>query len=460
MSIVEPERRTQVIGKYDIIVAGGGPSGTGAAIAAARSGANTLLLERYGFLGGMYTAGFVVGIHVDKTIPMKEYEEDRPLLGGTVQEMMDKLMSLKGVIPSEITLKYTGSNYTPSDPEMMKIALMEMVEDAGAKQLLHSVAVDAIVEDNKVKGVIIESKSGRQAILADVVIDCTGDGDVAVAAGCEWKKAPAKKLLSMPLHVQIGGIDYKKAGEVTPEKQKELRKKAEKEGFRAFIDTPEASKPRFPVPLGGKRPMIPPEVLKKYWQRGYEGNIRFSYNMEEGDLVGGDCSDVMDLTAAELYTRRMVYKALTFAQKNVPGYENAYLVATAPQIGVRESRRIMGEYVLTLKEDIEKLRKHNDVICQARRNPGTRYEDALPAFDIPYRCLVPRKINGILTAGRCISIDHDAAWIIAIRDEQQAMAIGEASGAAAALAVKSRVEPRDIDVQTLQETLRKHGVNI
>jgi hypothetical protein len=459
MSIVEPERKIPVIGKYDVIVAGGGPSGTGAAIAAARNGANTLLIERYGFLGGMYTAGFVLGVHLDKTYPIPKYEDEKPLLGGVVQEMMEKLVKMRGTFPPHVWAQADVGGalhhrYIPTDPEMMKIALMEMIENAGAEQLLHAYIAGAVAENNEVKGVIIESKSGRQAILADLVIDCTGDGDVAVSAGAPWERAPAKDLLPMTLNIALGGIDPEKLKEYKRGSLKlaEMFKKAEEVGFRSVQILPS-----LPDRKGVARPLLPfgkmpaianVENWKKYWQR-----IDETPHAAVGNIFGVDCSNVEDLTKAELATRKGILRAVDFMRKHVPGFENCYVSTSSPQIGIRESRRITGGYVLTWNNDAMKSRRHADAINQARVMGG-------PTFDIPYRCLVPRKIDGLLTAGRCISVDHELARGIAIRDEQQAMALGQASGTAAALAIKARVRPRDLDVPTLQDKLREQGLNL
>ena len=355
---------------------------------------------------------------------------------------------------------------------MMKILLVEMMEESGVEMLLHALAVDAVVEGDEVKGVIVESKSGRQAILADVVIDCTGDGDVAVAAGCDWEKATGD-LLPMAYTVVLGGIDVEKAKPYrtrgSPE-QIEIFKKAIKDGWSPQQWLPRTGDERVTgetksmdvgrlhrplLPLGHWHASdfthMPNEVVEKYWQRKVRGI---------GEATGachhqsyGDCSDVRDLTEAEISQRKWFLPALKWVKENVPGYENAYIAHTPVQVGLRESRRITGDYVLTWDGDVQNCLKHEDVINLSRPPAG-------PAFDVPYRCLVPRKIDGILTAGRCISMDHKLARLIAMRDEVQATALGEASGTAAALAVRRRVKPRELDVPTLQETLRKQGLNV
>jgi hypothetical protein len=193
--------------------------------------------------------------------------------------------------------------------------------------------------------------------------------------------------------------------------------------------------------------------MKKYWQR-------FGETHGWGANYKGDCTDVVDLTEAEIETREKMIPVVDFLRRHMPGYEECYLVATGAQVGTRESRRIVGEYLLTSKGDISEGRKHSDNICQGRRNRGDSIVDADPAFDIPYRCLVPKSIDGLLVAGRCISIDHTAGLIIAIRDGIQTMGIGQAAGTAAALSSQNNFPPRELDIQLLQRTLVSQGMNL
>jgi len=450
--IVEAERRIPVRGKYDVIVVGGGPAGICSAAAAAVTGAKTLLVERYGFLGGMMTAGLVIGLHTDKLAPMKQFGEKKPLIGGLAQDLVKRLIDMGGAVEPGVWMKHTRirSNYLPSDPELLKIVSLDLLKESHAQMLLHSLGVRAILVRNTVQGVFIESKSGREALLADVVVDATGDGDVAVTSGAGYERHA--KALPMTIMVTLGGVDIGKAKEYYPGSPalKKVLDVALKEGFKKESVLPER-------PVAPSLPMrfvwLPPKILPKYWQRHDESH-------GWGASYKGDCTDVKELTQAEIETRKRLVPMVNFLRRNVRGYEKCYLANCATQIGTRESRRIKGEYVLTLKNDIDKARKHPDNICQCRRNRGDSVDEAGPAFDIPYRCLVPRNVDGLLVAGRCISIDHPSALIIAIRDSVQSMGIGQAAGVAAALASKNKVQPRDLDVGLLQRTLVSQGMNL
>jgi hypothetical protein len=451
--VLEPERKTPIRGEYDVIVVGGGPAGIGSAIASAINGAKTLLIERYGFLGGMFTAGLVVGLHTDKLYPVSKFNENKPLIGGLASKFLERLIQVGGAVDPSVYLKHTAmrSNYIPSDPEMLKIVAQDMLLESGVKILLHSLGTRAIMEDNKVKGIFIETKSGREALLSNIVIDSTGDGDVAASAGAEYELA-AGKTLPMTLMVLLGNVNIEKAKNYPPksEKWKELMALAMEQGFIKESILPERPvAPTFPIRFVS----LPPKEMKKYWQRKNE-----TYGW--GANYFGDCTDVNELTKAEIETRKRMLPMIKFLKKNAPGYEECYLVATAPQVGTRESRRIIGEYMLTAKYDIEKGIKHEDNICRGRRNRGELIEDCDPPFDIPYRCLVPKNINGLVISGRCISIDHTAGLIIAIRDGIQTMGIGQAAGTAAAICSQNQIQPRDLVVNELQKILVSQGMNL
>jgi hypothetical protein len=450
--IIEPSKSIPVRGKFDVIVVGGGSAGIGSAIAAARNGAKTLLVEKYGFLGGMLTAGLVIGIHTDKLIPLEQFNETKPLLGGIANELLTRLIEAGGAIEPSIWLKYTKirSNYIPTDPELLKLVCQFMIKEAGANLLLHSLGVGAILEDKRIKGIFIESKSGREALLSDVVVDATGDGDIAASAGAPYEISD--NPLPMTLMVILGNVNLEIAKDYYPGSAgwKEIINKALEAGLAREAILPE--RPVAPA-LPTRFVYLPPEEAGKNWERtgethGWAANFR------------GNCTDIKDLNQAEIETRERLIPLIKFLRSNVPGYEKCYLSATAAQVGTRESRRIIGDYMLTLKQDIDTNRKHSDNICRGRRNRGDSLKDADPAFDIPYRCLVPKEIDGLLIAGRCISIDHPAGLVIAIRDGIQTLAIGQAAGTAAALVVRKKMQPREMDVNLLQRTLTSQGMNL
>jgi hypothetical protein len=450
--VIEPERKIPVRGKFDVIVVGGGSAGIGSAIAAARNGARTLLIEKYGFLGGMLTAGLVVGIHTDKLIPLEKFGETKPLLGGIANELLAKLITVGGAVEPSVWLKYTKvrSNYIPTDPELLKIVAQKMVREAGVELLYHSLGVAAFVDQKRVKGVFIENKSGREAVLADIVVDATGDGDISASAGAAYEISD--KTLPMTLMVLLGNVNLEKAKEYYPGSSalKEVIGKAIEQGFAKESILPE--RPVAP-PLPVRFVYLPPGEMEKYWQRagethGWAANFR------------GNCTDINDLNQAEIDTKERLMPLIEFLRSNISGYEKCYLLASGTQIGTRESRRIIGDYMLTLKRDIDQARKHVDNICRGRRNRGDSLNDADAAFDIPYRCLYPKEIDGLIVSGRCISIDHPAGLVIAIRDGIQTLGIGQAAGVAAALAARKKVQPRHLDIQLLQDTLISQGMNL
>jgi hypothetical protein len=459
MEFIVEQKKTSIIKRVNVIVVGGGPAGFGAAIASAKNGAKTLLIERYGFLGGMMTTGLVRYLPIDKLTPIESYGEKKPLQGGIIKELVQRLIDLGGA--TDPATSYPASigfeTFFPTDPEILKVVLPAMVGESGARILLHCLAVDAVREDHLVKGVIIESKSGRQAILSDVVIDASGDADIAAAAGAEYEKHD--KPLMMTLNGALANVDVRRATKYSTKEGKAefdtLVNKAIKNGDLTLSE--KQVLPEAPPMLVKPQILIAPDKLPPNWHRRGE-------TLGWVESVLGDCTNIEDLTRAELETRKMVPSIVNFFRKYVPGYENCYLSYTAPQIGLRESRRVLGDYVLTADKDIKKGLKHTDVIAKCRtadaRDLSTYNPVNAPVWDIPYRCIVPKKINGLLVAGRCISIDHKAATFLSPRDISTCMVLGQAAGTAAALSIKTKVTPHMLDTKKLQEILRKQGANL
>jgi FAD-dependent oxidoreductase family protein len=396
--------QTPIVGRYQVVVAGGGPSGVIAAAAAARSGASVLLIERYAFLGGNGTAGLMTcyngfrnqrppeALQTVKGIPA-EYIAELVRLGGVAD-----LDNYQSTVRHDVTkgdIPYT----VPFDPEVAKIAALNLLRKEGVKLRLHSWAVAPMLEGSRVTGVIVQSKSGRQAIAADVVIDCTGDGDLAALAGAPFMGPSATgDRMQMSLMYRVGGVPSTVTGSF--------------DGIR-----------------------IGDRVVR--W----------------GPRFGGDGIDVENLTRAEVETRLKLWDEVQ-AMRRKPGLENLYLMQTATCIGVRETRRILGEYTLT-EQDAMEGKRFSDVIAISS-NPfpsyrGSRYFLKHEGFDIPYRSLVPQKIEGLVLSGRCISCEQ--APFQSARSMAPAMAVGHASGCAAALVATTGVPPRKLDVKSLQKLL-------
>jgi len=416
-SITEPARETPVVADVDVVVAGGGPAGLGAAIAAARAGAGTLLIERYGFLGGMWTAGLVN--------PLFDYANK----GGIAQELVDTLARRNAF--------KMGKRHT-FDPEMMKHVLDEMVLGAGAEILFHSPVVASVVEDRTVRGVIVENKGGRRAVLAKVVIDCTGDGDAAARAGAEFEFGRPEDGLVQPVTTMfmLSNCKYRET------KHHELFEMMEKARERGAD---------YEVSFTG------PSLIEL--PREGEAVVMMTHVRRVNPLDAGD------LSAAAVKGRRLALEAFEVLSKHVPEFEGVALSATAPQIGVRESRRIMGEYRLDL-DDVLEGRHFPDGICKVTfgidiHDPvelGFKKMPRIKPYQIPYRCLVPKEIDGLLVAGRCISGSHEAH--ASYRVTGNCMAMGQAAGTAAALSVRDGVRPRDVEINKLLDALTDAGARL
>lgn len=449
--VVEPRRETPVAMAVDVVVVGGGPAGLIAALAARRARADTLLIERYGYLGGLLTGGFVT-------------KPQAPVVGGIPEEVFERAIELGGARGNlRYRLRDGACTYfmSPIDPGTMKRVAFEMVEEAGVKLVLHSLVTGPVAEGDEVKRVIVESKSGRQAVLADAVVDASGDADVAARAGapCEVGRREDGAAQPMSMMFRMGNVDINKLVEYA---------KNNLEDF-TFTYYPEFEGP---VPEESQGLNIVLEGFMRLQERaaeemGYE-RPRVGLNVKTGIGVGdvfinatriteGVATDVQDLTDAEIEVRKQVQECVDLLVGYVPGFEGSYLMDTPAEIGVRESRRIVGEYTLTL-DDILERREFDDVVAKSYgvidiHEPGGRglRFEAIEEYQIPYRCLVPRNIERLLVAGRCVSCDHEALGTL--RTIPTCMYTGQAAGAAAALSAKLNTMPRVLNVSELQKTL-------
>lgn len=402
-TITEPSRELPVAREVDVVVAGGGPAGVVAAVAASRNGAKTLLVERYGYLGGMITGS-------DVTYYLGFGNGRHQIVYGIADETVVRLDEVGGLVSDR-----NKSGDCNSDAEFVKWLSIVMLEEAGVEIMLHSWVAGAVTEEGVCKGIILENKSGRQAILAKMVIDATADGDVCLAAGAEMRTDNH----DITLVCQVQGVDHEMANAF---------KKDKPDDYARLMAELEAQ--------GGMMPS--------------RGGVKFQ---------GRSTVDVGDLTYIENEARKKIMKGLVFLRKHLPGYEKAKVVRTSPQLGVRESRKIVGEYTIT-EEDILGSRKFDDTIgrCGAQMTGYKLYDVAGLDYDIPYRCLVPQKIDNLLAGGRCISATHEA--INTLRLIVQCILTGEAAGVAAALAVTDAVAPRKVNVAKLQKKLREQGNNL
>lgn len=439
-----------VIADVDVLVVGGGPAGIAAAVASARMGVSTLLVERYGFLGGNLTAGLVGPC-------MTSYSLDgsQQLIKGVFEELILRMERVGGAVhPSKIPagspdagfIVYGHDKVTPFDPEAVKYHATEMCIEAGVRLQLHTFFVDTLVADGAVNGVIVTSKSGLQAIRAKVTVDCSADGDVATRADVPFELGRPEDGLTQPLTLffRIGNVDDEKV---------EAYVRSHPDDYRPFASIVAAARERgeFPIPRLGIG-------MYRTLQKGV-----WRINTTRLQRLNG--SDVADLIRAEIDGRRQVMLLLDFFHKWIPGLEECVLLDTAAQVGVRETRRMIGEYVLTL-DDLTTGRAFDDVIAlcgypvdlHSPTGAGGGATGEMPTanvYQIPFRCLVPIQVEQLLIAGRCVSATHEA--LAAIRVMPPAFAMGQAAGVAAALAVRNDVPPRKVPVETLQRTLLRQA---
>jgi hypothetical protein len=436
--ILEPAREIPICHETDVVVVGGGPGGHSAAIAAARNGAKTVLVERYGHLGGMATGGLVI------LIPHLSDGTNEQLIAGLCQEWIDRLDKVSGVLQTKreewgasdektvarwkrVAFAVIGGHVRHTacvDPELLKCVLNDMAGEAGVKLYLHSWGTRAIVENGVVKGVIFESKSGRQALLGKVVVDGTGDGDIMASSGAEFDGVIDRKLRSSQLALvfRLGKVDFQeycRFQEAQPAQHEELMKQ-----LAATAGT------RF-APIASSRNDV---VWVNNW------------------ISGLTATNVEDLSRIEVEVRKMMLKGYDFLKKNVPGFENSFIMDTASQVGTRGSRRLTGEYNITI-DDVHNAKVYEDTIAVF---PPLGPIEKQPRVNIPYRALVPKKMNGLVIGSRCFASDPPSNdmfnWI------PHCIAMGEAAGTAAAMAVKQGIEPRNIDYRKLQAALKNQGV--
>lgn len=423
-------RQLPTLWDADVIVVGSGSAGSTAAIAAARAGAKTILVERFGFLGGTSTQvldtfyGFYTpGTHAYKVV------------GGIPDDVVAALKSYNAAF--ERPNSYGAGTGVTYDPSILKVVWESLAARAGVQLLYHSFCTDVVMEGDRLTGVIVTGKRGLLKLTARVVVDCTGDADV-----CHWAGAP-----------------YERAGEIDPaqtftttfrmvnvdiERAKAFGKKALWQKMEA-----EAGKGNYDLPR-----------REGSWHITTQAGVVHTIMTRVADRDG---TDPVALTAAEIEGRRQALEYARFLHDCVPGYENAALSWLSHPIGVRETRRVYGRYRLT-RADCLSARKFPDAIgaCGAPIEDHHAGSDTtwayLPdglTYDIPYRTLVPQRVTGLLVAGRCFSATHDAH--ASCRSMAQTMTMGQAAGAAAALSVQQGLLPHELPVDSLQDHLRRLG---
>lgn len=451
-TVTEPSREIEVCREADVVVVGGGPGGVASALAAARAGAHTVLVERYGHLGGMCTGGLVA------IIPNLSTIRGEQLIAGICQEIIDRLQARGaahapkrehwGTDDETLVKYYTDANfaffyvrddwnsgrkrvlYTALvDPEILKCELNRMMAEAGVKLYLHSWGTRPIMDGNRVRGVFIENKSGRQALLAKVVIDCTGDGDLLQPAGaeCDPRMLPGMRIAAFAFPYWIGNVDVTKV---------EAFRRAQPDRFAELMED---------VRRRGGAGYYIKDLL-----RHHDGVVWF-YPF----LPSLHQADIDEINRAELEGRSNMLLSYEFYKQNVPGFENSYITLSSMQLGIQGGQRVVGEYVLTEK-DMVSDEVFKDTIAVFPNNDNGENSARHPSVCIPFRALVPHGVEGLLVACRAYSSEYQHNEYFNLIPH--CMAFGQAAGTAAALAVQAGIRPRDVDVRLLQTHLRRQGV--
>lgn len=429
--IVEPSRTIPVAIEADVIVAGGGPGGLCAAVAAARNGAKVALIERYGFLGGMATTGLVNPF-------MPFHLNGEPMTRGIFEEWIDGMRRRGGYVDKgRLSRNIIGA-------EAAKASAMELVLGAGVQLMLHAFVDNVLLDEagSKIQYVCLAAKQ-RIAAAGKIFIDATGDGDVALLAGvpCDVGRDEDHAVQPMTLCFRMRGLDWSK-----------MPAPGDKDARAAINDLYVQAKQRGVIRC--------PRENMLYFQCVRDDEIHFNQTR----VIGQVATDPFDLTAAEIDAREQVEKFVAWLQAEVPAFKDAYLSETAPQIGIRETRRVRGLYTLT-GDDVLSARKFPDGIARtdypidihSPTGEGTviKHVPAGDWYEIPYRCLVPQRIDNLLVASRSISSDHAAHS--SLRVMPPVAGIGEAAGTAAAMCLKSGCRPADLPTERLVDKLIQQG---
>jgi len=442
--IEEPGRQIPVMAETDVLVIGGGPGGLSAALAAAREGVETTLVERYGCFGGVITQSMV------GTLAWYRTNEKVVDAGGLGVEFEQRAKEMEASLPIFL--------YQVLDTEKFKYIADQMVQEAGIVPLLHCHTANVIMEDGRIQGVITESKSGRQAILAKRVIDATGDADLAHRAGAPYRIDPKGELEGVSVNFGCSGVDIQKFLDYTLSNPSSIAdwgdesgEKEEREFSTYLVEPFDKAKAAGEIPQDVR--------LESYWGSFTDaGEIP---NLNAVHMSGFDSTDVWDLTRAEMQGRQRVMWAVAALKKYTPGFEQARLRTMGASLGTRESRKIIGEYDLTEHDVLNEARFEDSIGISPEFLDGSNIA-IMPStgryFHVPYRITLPKRVENLLVAGRCVA--GDKVSHAATRQMMCCTVTGQGAGVAAAISLKDGVTCREVDVSRVQKALEKQGVRL
>ena len=445
---LEKAKEIEVIDEVDVLVVGSGPAGMGAAIGSAKAGASTMIVEALGSFGGMWTNGMVITLAGFNSWLMP-YQR---CVGGATGEWLELAVKMGGA-------ENNRSWVLNSDPEIMKLTADELLRENKVKCLLHTWVADVIVSENHIKGVLIENVDGRKAIFAKTIVDCTGNGDVFARAGESYVISKELQPMTLPFYL----ADVEPAGKIPFEEELVIPFGPEP-GFLREPLLSEYTSRRRDVHIDRRK-------LKEAFNKGdlpffggpWFGGMKTKYPWVNTTRVYGSAINAAELTAAEIEARKNVHEIVMYYKRECTGFQQSWLMKTASTIGIRETRRLDGVYMLT-KEDVVSCRRFDDSIALGTwpidvhppKGQSGMHEMYVPLpYQIPFRALLPKNIENLIVGGRCISTDREAMG--SVRVGATCGAVGHAAGIAAALSARSKQTPRSLDYKKIRQELLNQG---